>query len=137
MERNHLEAILNDPASTEEEKALARAELDEAATDAPLAPQAVTLLRTLGRERISDLTHADLERYIARNSVRYDEPICREFSFWIAPDDRLLCLLVGTNDILAARRWNWNYVLDKAVAADRPDVQSHARHKLRELDARP
>lgn len=132
MERNQLEAILNDVGSTEVEKAAAQAALHETATDTPLYPEAVSMLRAFGKERIEDLYHTDIEKYIARNAVKIlTDPVVLEFGNWVVPDDRLLCLLVGTDDPLAARRWCWQHTLD--TCGDRPDVKAHARRKLAAL----
>jgi hypothetical protein len=136
VERKQLEAILRDKGSTETEKAAAQAALDKTATDAPLCEQAIAMLLALGKERIADLSHADIEKYIARNPDKpTSDPVVREFGNWVAPDDRLLCLIVGTTDVVAARRWCWQHSLD--TCGDRPDVAARARRKLAELEAQP
>ena len=90
------------------------------------------MLRALSKERIEDLAHSDIEKYTERNGNRYSDPVMAESANWIAPDDTWLRLL-GWGD---ERGW-WNHVLDKSIAANRPDVQSYAQSKLRELEAQP
>ena len=132
VERNQLEAILRDEGSTQAEKAAAQEALAETAPDTPLGPQAVSMLRALGKERMEDLYHTDIEKHIARNGVKpSNDPVVLEFGNWVAPDDRLLCLIVGTTDVVAARRWNWQHTLE--TCGDRPDVKRHARARLAEL----
>lgn len=92
--------------------------------------ETISMLRAFGKARIEDLTHDDTHKYIARNGNRYSDPVLVESANWIAPDSEWLSLL-GWDE----RGW-WNHVLDKAVAANRPDVQSYARKKLEELEGR-
>ena len=129
MDPEVLQRIVDDPTRSAEDKRIAREALNEVA---PLSPQAVSMLRALGKERIEDLADADIQKYIARNGNRYSDPVLAESVNWIAPDDTWLRLL-GWGD---ERGW-WNHVLDRAIVANRPNVQSHAQRKLQELEARP
>jgi len=131
MERNQLEAILNDAASTPAEKAAARAALDGQADPVSIHEQTSWMLQQLGREQIEDLTEADYERHCVTHFVKPSDPIVREFRFWIPPSTEFLSTIGMT-----LREW-WTAILDLATAANRPDTQAHARRKLQELEARP
>jgi len=127
-----LRSIVDNPAiSTEQRQALARRGVSTS-DPASVHEQTISMLRTLGKGRIEDLTDADIQKYIERNGNRYSDPVLAESANWICPDDDWLRLL-GWGD---ERGW-WSHVLDKSIAANRPDVQSYAQSKLRELDAQP
>jgi hypothetical protein len=125
-ERIQLEAILSDPASTPQEKTAAQAALDSQADPIPLHEQTAWMLQQLGRERIEDLTEDDYERYCIAHLVRSSDPICKEFRYWIPPDEKFLACIA-----MSKREW-WTAILKMALAANRPDAQTHARRKLHE-----
>lgn len=126
-----LRDIVENPAiSAEQRQALQRRGVSSS-DPASVHGQMVSMLRAFGKERIEDLTPDDTHKYIARNGNRYSDPVLAESANWIAPDNEWLSLL-GWDE----RGW-WNHVLGKGIAANRPDVQAHARSKLRELEARP
>jgi hypothetical protein len=127
-----LRSIVDNPAiSAEQRQALQRKGVGTS-DPASIHDQTLSMLRALGKERIEDLTDADFQKYVALNGNRYSDPVIAESANWIAPDDTWLRLL-GWGD---ERGW-WNHVLDKSIAANRPDVQSYARRKLAELDRQP
>jgi hypothetical protein len=131
MERSQLQAVIDDPASTEQEKAAAQAALDSQADPIPIHEQTSWMLQQLGRERIEDLTEADYEKFCVAHCVKQTDPIVREFRYWIAPGDSMLELIGMTR-----AEW-WTAIRNQTITANREDAQAHARRKLKELERRP
>src|SRR5258708_2347576 len=125
-DRHSLEIILNDPASTTEEKAAAQTALDSHADPVAVHDDTRAMLAALKVERIADLNEEIFERHCVAHFVKQTDPIVPEFRYWIAPDDSTLKLIGMTR-----RDW-WETIHKMAVAANRPDVQAHARRKLQE-----
>lgn len=128
MERNQLEAILNDPASTAAEKAAAKAALGPPDLDAPqdLHPHTHALLNALQGSRVSDLTELAFERYHKIHQLGANDPLVREFWYWVVSPEYLR--LLGMTE----REW-WEQGCEVAVADKRPDAEAFARTKLDEL----
>ncbi len=124
MERSQLEAILNDPASTPEEKAAAQKALGTQADPIAVHDDTRAMLAALNVARIEDLKEEIYERYCVAHFVKQTDPIVREFRYWIAPDDSTLELIGMT------RRDYWTAIHEAAKAASRSDAQAHARREL-------
>jgi len=124
MERNSLQAIVDDPAST-----LAEREAAEKALGAQADPVAVhdathAMLAALKVERITDLNEEIYERHCVAHFIKDGDLIVREFRFWVAPSLAFL-------DAIGMTRCEWwEAIHDAAKAANRPDAQAHARHEL-------
>ena len=133
-----LTEVMQDPTRSERERQIATRALQAAnvnATDAALgaapdphvmADDTRMMLAALKVERIADLNEEIFERHCVAHFVKQTDPIVREFRYWIAPDDSTLKLIGMTR-----RDW-WETIHKMAVAANRPDVQAHARRKLQE-----
>jgi len=130
MERNQLEAILNDAASTPAEKAAAQAALGTHSGPVAIHDATRAMLAALKVDRIADLNEEIYERYCVAHFVKPSDPVVREFRYWMAPDDKFLAC-IG----MSPREW-WTAIRNQAAAANRPDAQAHARRKLQELEAR-
>ena len=126
MDRNQLEAILNDPASTPEEKAAAQKALGTQADPFSVAVHVDTrtMLAALKVERIADLNEEIYERHCAAHFIKDGDLIVREFRFWVAPSLTFLDAIGMTR-----REW-WKAIHDAAKVANRPEAQAHARHEL-------
>jgi hypothetical protein len=126
MNADELKTILNNPAVSPEQKARARAAL-EAQTD--LHADTVALLTALQVSCIADLSDLAFERYHRANNLKANDPLVREFYWWVPPSPDLLRILG-----MSAREW-WQKGCDLAVAAKRPDAEAFARNKLAEAGA--
>ena len=129
MERSQLEAILNDPASTPEEKAAAQKALGTQAEPFSVAvhDDTRTMLAALKIERVADLNEEIYERHCIAHCVKHTDPIVTEFRYWIPPSAEVL-ELIGMS-----LRGYWQAVYDRAAGANRPDAQAHARRVLAAL----
>src|SRR5882672_3350924 len=121
MNSDELKIILNNPAVSPDQKARARAALD-AQTD--LHVDSVALLTALQVSRIADLSDLAFERYHRANRLKADDPIVREFYWWVPPSPDLLRILG-----MSAREW-WQKDYDLAVADKRRDAEVFARKML-------
>src|SRR5882724_8373627 len=129
MERSQLEAILNDPASTPEEKAAAQKALGTQADPFSVAvhDDTHTMLGALKVGRVADLNEEIYERYCVAHFVKPSDRIVRKFRYWIPPSASFLNTIGMT-----FREW-WKAILDLAVGSNRFDAQEHARRKLAAL----
>jgi len=128
MNRSQLEAVIHDPASTPKEKAAAKAALGAPDLDVPqdLHPDTRKLLDAMQVERVTDLTEIAFERYHKTHQLKANDPMVREFWYWLLSPE---CLrLLG----MTPREW-WRNTCDLAVADKRPDAEAFARRKLAEL----
>jgi hypothetical protein len=124
MHDRNLEAIINDPASTQEEKAAAQAALRQVEHD--LHEDTRKLLDVLKVKSIADLNEGIFERYVSTHSVRSNDWIVKEFRFWIPPDDSFLAIMG-----MSIADW-WLTVHRIAAVANRPDAEAYARRKMQE-----
>lgn len=129
MHDKNLEAILNDPASTAEEKAAAQTALLGHADPLFVQEQTRWMLTQLGKQHIEELTEADYERYCVQHCVKPSDPIVDEFRYWFAPDDDFLELIGMTLP------GYWQAVYERATAARRPDAQPYALRNLQGMEA--
>jgi hypothetical protein len=128
MERSQLQAVIDNLASTPQERAAAQAALDGHADPVALHSDTRMMLAALKVERIADLNEEICQRHCAAHCVRHTDGFVKEFRYWIPPDDKFLAC-IG----MSRRDW-WNGVLDMAVSANRPYAVAHARRKLHELE---
>src|SRR5258707_4240163 len=128
-DRSKMEQIINDPASTAEEKAAAEAALDAQADPVAADDDTRAMLAALKVERIADLNEEMYERYCVAHCTKQSDPIVTESRYWITPSAEFLELIGLT------LRGYWQAVDERATAAGSPDAQAHTRTKLQELGA--
>jgi hypothetical protein len=131
MERSQLEAIVNDPASTPAEISAAKAALGAPDQDVShdLHADTIALLTGLQISRVADLNEMAFERFHKTSNLKANDPLTREFYWWIAPSASLLRILG-----MSAEQY-WEQSRELAAVAKRPDAEAHARRKLVELEA--
>ena len=124
MNRNHLQAILDDPASTEAEKAAARRVLNANADDLPLHPDTQALFAALKVARVADLNETAWAAFCSARRPAQGDPLVMEYWYWAGPPS----FLPGMSE------WDWwTQVAAAGGKAGRPDVAEHARRKLTDL----
>jgi hypothetical protein len=126
-ERDKLQAILDDPHSTPEERTMAQAGLRDAIEDQPVESDVLqALLRTIGKKHLRDVSASEFARHSASFSWAERLELGRQRGEWIAPDDEILDLM-GLSKLTY-----WAGVRNRATTAD---VRANAEREIKQLES--
>jgi hypothetical protein len=126
--KDQLQAIIDDPGSTPEERAAAQLRLDAITDDQEppaFSPEVREMLRFLGKAHIRDVTQDEWLRYIQQRSLTIRDPLVREHAQWVPPEKRFMELTGWT----AQTYWQW--IHDRATTAQ---VRANALAEIRKQD---
>ena len=119
---NKLQAIIDDPFSTPNERAMAQARLRDAGVDPPVESDTLQeLLRLAGRKHLRDVSDEDYARHSARFSWPERLELDQQRGEWIAPEEGILELMG------MSRLTYWEGVRDRATTSD---VRANAQREI-------
>jgi hypothetical protein len=118
-DRMNLEKILTDPNSTHEERSIAHHELmalnAKEADRVEFSSQALDMMRSLGKLHLRDVSQTEWLQYAERKGLTGCEQLCTEYWNWNAPDDKVLQVISGKDNVSAARIAYWAGVRERTT----------------------
>jgi len=117
-----LQAVLDDPTRSENEKQIARGALQRnRSSEQVLTPDSAAMLQALGKNHLLEISEQAFETYIARFGHAQKVELSRQWSQWVAP-----------TELLQIMRWSevgyWQSVRD---SPETEDVRQHAQAQIR------
>jgi hypothetical protein len=118
---NKLQAIIDDPFSTPNERAIAQAKLHDAGEEPVESSTLQSLLRAVGKRHLRHVTADEFARHSANLSWAERLELDRQRGEWTAPGDDILDLM-GMD-----RLTYWEGVRDRATTSD---VRANAQREI-------
>jgi len=119
-----LQAVLDDPTRSENEKQIARAALQRnRSSEQVLTPESAAMLHALGKNHLLEISEHAFETYAARFGDAQKVELSRQWSQWVAP-----------TELLNIIRWSEvDYWRSVRSSAETDDVQQHAAQQIERL----